>query len=96
MREIRIDFTDLENRTITISGSDGEEVIEIDDGKQVVTIDEDGVEIEKEDETIEFEGGTAVFMGCMGLIGCGFLFYLGIKIASWVSTKFVDLVSWLI
>ena len=79
MKDIKIGFRDPENRTVTINGLDGEEVIEIDDGKQVVTIEDGEVEIDPV-TSVELEGTAAFCAVCCGLIGGGILLVVGIEL----------------
>ena len=92
MKSIHVDYSDPDNRKITIVSDDGdEEVIEVDDGTQTVTIDGEEFEITKSTNDIEISanGSTGFIMACLGLFICGSALYGGWRFAGWV----IDIVS---
>ena len=90
MKSIKIDYTDPDNRVITVVDDDDEErVLEIDDGVNTVEIDGDALEITKtvtDEKTIK--GTAATFMAIAGLVTCGAILGLGAygtwKLLEWI------------
>ena len=90
MKSIKVDYTDPDNRVITVVDDDDEErVLEIDDGVNVVEIDGEALEITRTvtDEK-SLKGTAATFMAVAGLLTCGAILGLGAycawKLLEWI------------